>query len=129
PGMYLTSFRVQLVPKEILRTTSPTPAMSRVAQSLAFMPVGLASAKGREASSDTDSLRSASFRTRNRDHQTCRSLSYRLLPLFRNGYTTRMWTRMVLLFPVFRNGSNLFQVEADVDSEAEEEDEDDAKYS
>ncbi|GJX05273.1 ribonuclease H-like domain-containing protein [Tanacetum coccineum] len=32
-GMYITSFRVQLVPKEVLRTTSPTPAMSRVLSS------------------------------------------------------------------------------------------------
>ncbi|GKD24168.1 hypothetical protein Tco_1230382, partial [Tanacetum coccineum] len=38
--------------------------------------------KAREASSDTDSLRSASSRTQNRDHQTCRSLSYCLLSLF-----------------------------------------------
>ncbi|GJQ94548.1 hypothetical protein Tco_0005687 [Tanacetum coccineum] len=32
-------------------------------------------------------------------------------------------------FRVFRNDFNLFQVEADVHSEAEEEDEDDAEYS
>ncbi|GKF19340.1 hypothetical protein Tco_0067978, partial [Tanacetum coccineum] len=36
---------------------------------------------------------------------------------------------MVLLFRVFWNGADLFQVEGDVNSEAEEGDEDDVEYS
>ncbi|GKG54973.1 hypothetical protein Tco_0562960, partial [Tanacetum coccineum] len=33
PGKYITSLRVQLVPKEVLRTISLKPAMSRVLSS------------------------------------------------------------------------------------------------
>ncbi|GJR51062.1 hypothetical protein Tco_1401583 [Tanacetum coccineum] len=39
--MYLTSFRVQLVPKESLRTTSPTPVMFRVLSSVSGCHVNL----------------------------------------------------------------------------------------